>query len=251
MRIVGVLDLAGGRAVHAVAGDRNRYAPVTSVAGSRINSGDPLAVARVYLEQLDIVELYVADLDAIVSGGSQAALVADVARLGAPVWLDAGVASGSQARHACSQGAATVVVGLETLPSYAALSEICAEVGWGRVALSLDLRSGQPVSGFPNEDAPETVVLRAVDAGVQIVIVIDLARVGMNDGLDFKLIRRLRAAGPAMTLLAGGGVRGRDDLDRLADSGCDGALVATALHDGRLSADDIRAARQRQPRATR
>jgi phosphoribosylformimino-5-aminoimidazole carboxamide ribotide isomerase len=47
-----------------------------------------------------------------------------------------------------------------------------------------------------------------------------------------------------VTLVAGGGVRGADDLARLADAGCDGALVATALHDGRLSAADVTAARR-------
>ena len=46
MRVVGVLDLAGGRAVHAVAGHRERYAPVTAVAGASIRPGDALAVAR-------------------------------------------------------------------------------------------------------------------------------------------------------------------------------------------------------------
>jgi uncharacterized protein related to proFAR isomerase len=39
-----------------------------------------------------------------------------------------------------------------------------------------------------------------------------------------------------VTLLAGGGVRGEGDLRGLADAGCDGVLVASALLDGRLDA---------------
>jgi phosphoribosylformimino-5-aminoimidazole carboxamide ribotide isomerase len=39
-------------------------------------------------------------------------------------------------------------------------------------------------------------------------------------------------------------VRGPEDLRRLADAGCEGALVATALHDGRLDSDDVAAARR-------
>jgi phosphoribosylformimino-5-aminoimidazole carboxamide ribotide isomerase len=46
-----------------------------------------------------------------------------------------------------------------------------------------------------------------------------------------------------VTLLAGGGVRDVEDLRALAARGCDGALVATALHDGRIGARDIAAAR--------
>jgi len=44
-------------------------------------------------------------------------------------------------------------------------------------------------------------------------------------------------------LLAGGGVRDPGDLRELAQLGCTGALVATALHDGRLTAEDVAAAR--------
>jgi phosphoribosylformimino-5-aminoimidazole carboxamide ribotide isomerase len=74
------------------------------------------------------------------------------------------------------------------------------------------------------------------------VIVLDLARVGTGAGVDLALMRRVRAAAPHAALFAGGGVRGPDDLSRLADAGCDGALVATALHDGRLGAREVAAA---------
>ena len=45
-------------------------------------------------------------------------------------------------------------------------------------------------------------------------------------------------------IAAGGGVRGPEDLGRVASAGCDGALVATALHDGRLGSRDIAGARR-------
>jgi phosphoribosylformimino-5-aminoimidazole carboxamide ribotide isomerase len=86
------------------------------------------------------------------------------------------------------------------------------------------------------------VASRAANAGVGAVIVLDLARVGTGAGLDFALIARVRESTPGQMLLAGGGVRGYEDLARLADAGCDGALVATALHDGRLCAADVTSA---------
>jgi phosphoribosylformimino-5-aminoimidazole carboxamide ribotide isomerase len=45
----------------------------------------------------------------------------------------------------------------------------------------------------------------------------------------------LRKVLPGVLLLAGGGVRGPEDVTRLAEAGCDGVLVATALQDGRLT----------------
>ena len=48
----------------------------------------------------------------------------------------------------------------------------------------------------------------------------------------------------AAYLLAGGGVAGMEDLRRLAGAGCDGALVATALHSGRIGQSSASASRQ-------
>lgn len=264
MRVIGVMDLLGGRAVHAVAGQRERYRPVPTVADFPIEPGDALALARAYVHRLGVAELYAADLDAILgrsapsaaplddrvgaSAGrtSQDPIVVALAAVGAPLWLDAGVASVDHAHHALGLGAAHVVVGLETLPSYDLLGEVCAAVGGDRVALSLDLRDGEPVvtSGMPSGEPADLVAARAVDAGAGTIIVIDLARVGTGAGLDLALIARVREAAPGLTLLAGGGVRGLEDLARLADVGCNGALVATALHEGRLNAAGVAAARQ-------
>ena len=234
--------------MHARAGQRDLYEPVRAVGGVAIELGDGRALARAYIERLGISELYVADLDAIVDRAPQDALVGDIAALGAPLWLDAGIMSADEARHALALGAARVIVGLETLPSLDALDSICTAVGGDRVAFSLDLRAGEPV--VRKSIAPEpahAVAARAAGAGVGAVIVLDLARVGTAAGLDLELIARVREAAPGVTLLVGGGVRGSDDLVHLHEIGCDGALVATALHNGRLNAADVRAARDLRP----
>jgi phosphoribosylformimino-5-aminoimidazole carboxamide ribotide isomerase len=259
MRLIGVVDLLAGRAVHARGGIREHYVPVRAVAGSVIDGGDPLALARAYVDRFGLAELYAADLDAILAGaprdvhtGAKAgrpahnAIVRDLATL-APLWLDAGVSSAEDARHALSLGATRAIIGLETLGSFDALAAICDAVGNEHVAFSLDLRKGEPVAprlGMPPGEPAHLLAARAADAGVGAVIVIDLARVGIATGLDFDLIARVRAAAPGQILLAGGGVRGLDDLARLADAGCDGALVASALHDGALSGEDIVAVQQ-------
>jgi phosphoribosylformimino-5-aminoimidazole carboxamide ribotide isomerase len=44
---------------------------------------------------------------------------------------------------------------------------------------------------------------------------------------------------PDVDLLAGGGVRGLDDLEQLARIGCAGALVATTIHQGILTPAEV------------
>jgi phosphoribosylformimino-5-aminoimidazole carboxamide ribotide isomerase len=237
MRVIGVVDLLGGRAVHARAGHRERYQPVCAAAGSPIEPGDALALARAYRARLGLEDLYVADLDAIRGLAPQDDLVMAIAAIGGIVWIDAAVSSADRARRALAVGADQVIVGLETLTSYPALAAICADIGGGRVAFSLDLRNGEPLvlgSGTIPRQAPHEIAARAVGEGAGAVIVIDLARVGTGAGPDFETISRVRQAVPRATLVAGGGVRGAQDLEQLGDCGCDGALVATALHSGRI-----------------
>jgi HisA/HisF family protein len=214
VRVVGVIDLKAGAAVHAVRGERERYRPL----------GDPLAIARGF----PVDELYVADLDAIAGTGGNDALVRALTRE-ARVMADAGVSEPERAQALLELGVHRVVVGTETLPDADALGRLLPEA-----VLSVDLREGRTLS--PD---PRLAGLQALDAvallhrpGLREVIVLDLARVGSGAGPDVAAIAEIHAAFPELQLLAGGGVRDAADLRALARVGAAGALVATALHRG-------------------
>jgi phosphoribosylformimino-5-aminoimidazole carboxamide ribotide isomerase len=216
---------------------------VQSAAGWPIESGNAQTLAEVYTDVLGISEIYAADLDAILEQQPQDEATRSLASLRAPLWLDAGVRTVDDARRAIDVGASRVIVALETLPSFDTLAVICEAIGSDRVAFSLDLRDGKPIvagaSDVHGATGPEKLAELAVTSGARTLIVIDLARVGTGRGIDTDLVTRLRAAAPASTLVAGGGIRGWDDLVLAAKAGCNGALVASALYDGRISAAEI------------
>lgn len=264
MRIIGVIDLKSGRAVHARGGRRERYAPVARSAAMAVD-GDPLTLARLYVDHFGLRDVYLADLDTIEKGrptkGRPAACAeAPAAREGRPLpemqdqtlrdigtlaalWVDAGVSDVADARRVLDAGTQTLVVGLETLASFEALAGICAQSGRS-VAFSLDLRDGVPLSdGAASARTPEEIAQQAIDAGVQSIIVLDVARVGGRAGPDLEMFQRIRRVAGDVPVLAGGGVRDADDLKTLAQAGCAGALVATAIHEGRLTPEDIQGVR--------
>src|SRR5215207_9055025 len=109
MRIVGVIDIRDGRAVHARGGVRASYEPVRDVAGVDVR-GDALALARVYVEQLGVPELYVADLDAITGGvdARNASVLGELASVGVPTMVDAGVSTVRDAQVVLDGGATSV-----------------------------------------------------------------------------------------------------------------------------------------------
>jgi HisA/HisF family protein len=243
VRIIGVIDLLAGQAVHAQGGCRGGYRPLTTAADVSID-GDAAALARFYVERCGLSDVYVADLDAIAGGAEQDETVKRIVRSDARVWLDAGVSTVAQTQRALARGASQVVVGLETLTSFAALRDIVGIAGPPAVAFSLDLRDGRPITtDAALGDLPiEAIASQAVAAGAGTVIVLDVARVGSGRGLDWPLLERVRRAVPGVMLLAGGGVRDPEDLQRLGAVGYDGTLVATALH-GAKSAQLLRAGR--------
>jgi len=244
LRVIPVLDVRGGLAVLARGGRRERYAPVRSQLVDGGAGADPLALARAYRDVLDCDEWYVADLDALAGGAVQRVLLGALAGLRGRLLVDAAVTTPERARELVADGAGRVVVGLETLPSFDALALVARAIGPKRVVFSLDLRDGAPLAAAPLSGTPLDVARAAVTAGAGAIIVLDLARVGSRRGVDCVLVEALRRALPHVELLAGGGIGTARELERLADAGLDGALVATALHDGGIKRDDVLAVRR-------
>lgn len=234
-----------GRVVRGVAGERAAYRPILS---QLIQDADPVALAKILAGYAR--ELYVADLDAIQGGAIQWQVLEGIIAAGVPVSVDAGAGTVSRARQLAAfatQGIplAGVVVGLESVGRPTELDALLAAAGGAaRAVFSLDLKHGRPLAG-PAWDhlSPVEIASAAIAAGFRRLIVLDLADVGRAGGArTLPLCGKLREGFPGVELIAGGGVRSLSDLEALRNAGCDGALVASALHDGRLGLSEIAAA---------
>jgi HisA/HisF family protein len=221
MDIIPVIDVRHGMAVHARRGQRSQYQPLQTplAAGS-----DPVTVARGFLSLYPFRSLYVADLDGIEGRGANAALVEQLAAAlpGVMIWVDDG--SGEH----FSNPALVSVVGSECLADDL---ERLRRRPAADFVLSLDFR-GDDFLG------PRALI---EDAGrwPDRVIVMTLARVGAAEGPDLQRVSTIVARAGGRLIYAAGGVRNRDDLRALRDAGAAGALVATALHAGTITAADL------------
>ncbi len=242
MELIPVLDLRHGQAVHARRGEREQYQPVSSALLPG-QSGDALGLGRAYRQTLRAKRCYLADLDAIQGLMPQWDLIATLANpvtgFGPGLMVDAGLSTPEQVEGLVSAGAETLVVGLETLPTFAELSEIVREAGEHPVVFSLDLMDGKPVRRRTGRIATQEavsleLVARAADAGCQALLVLDLSAVGSESGpRNLELLEAIKKM-TGMPVYAGGGVRSRKDLKVLESVGCDAVLVGTALHAGTI-----------------
>jgi phosphoribosylformimino-5-aminoimidazole carboxamide ribotide isomerase len=238
MRVVGVLDLLGGVVVRGVGGRRSEYRPLVS----RLTSScEPLAVAQALREQLGLRELYVADLDAIAGGSPAWSAIAALQADGFKLWVDAGVRDEGEALRVGECGIGSVVIGLETVDAPETLAKAVRSLG-SRLVFSLDLRGGVPLgdlAGWRSRE-PKDLAAEAIGLGVRRLLILDIARVGVGGGTGTEeLCARLAATYPAVEIAAGGGVRSKADLERLRDLDVAVVLVASALHDGALSRNDL------------
>ena len=270
MEIVPVLDLLDGQAVHAIAGDRANYQAVESPLG---HGADPVGLARRMVATVGASSLYVADLGAITGGLRHAELIAELGHLA--LWRAHGVVGGVSYPRGEGEGARKVPrplaaevsfrlywdAGLRTardraqLPTHPNLipvwgsetadpDSLAHHVPVGPAAFSVDLASGVILGDWRKwgvRDGRDAAGLaaRGVDlTGADTVIVLDLRAVGVRRGpIDGEVIGAIRARLPAgVRLGVGGGVRHDADLTRLEGRGVDFALIASAIHDGTLTA---------------
>ena len=66
-----------------------------------------------------------------------------------------------------------------------------------------------------------------------------LAKVGTAAGPDFERLEEIRAKAGDREIIAAGGVRNEADIRTLASLGIAAALVATSLHDGTLTPEQL------------
>jgi HisA/HisF family protein len=229
MRIIPVIDIRGGIVVHARRGERDKYVPLSS---PLVEGCEPVAVARVLCGLCRTRTLYVADLDALAGGPPNEATLKSLCAVAEP-WVDAGATTPEAAAALHRAGVARNVVGTESLGPG---TRTAGNVGPPPV-LSVDLREGRLISPDPElagrEPAAAAPLARTL--GVTELLVIDLARVGSGTGPPHDAVVELATALPGVSIYAGGGVRGDADLRALESAGAAGALVATALHEGRVT----------------
>jgi phosphoribosylformimino-5-aminoimidazole carboxamide ribotide isomerase len=231
MDIVPVIDLCDGEAVRAVEGRRADYRPlVTPLA----RTSAPCDVVAGLLRLHPFRAVYVADLDAIEGkGASLGTNRATIEKLATTFprqrfFVDAGARDPASLRDWLTLPQIEAVLGSESLASVEPLRELGRDP---RILLSLDFRGDRFLGPPELLDRPELWPQR--------VVVMTLARVGAPFGPDVERLLAVKSRAENRPLYAAGGVRDVRDLDALRAAGATGALVASALHDGRLTPDDL------------
>ena len=233
MQIIPVIDLKGGEAVFAPRGDRSACKPVRSPLCS---TSEPLSVLRAYLALHPFKRIFLGDLDALEGEGDNEAVVAaiEAEHPEIEIWMGNGQSTLDGSRTWIAEHQRRLVLGSEAQRDAGTIAALARGKEKAAVTLSLDYHGerflGPPALQSVTALWPETIILTT------------LAKVGSDAGPDLdRFAEVMRKAGRGRRVFAAGGVRHAEDLRRLAAAGASGALMASALHRGRFSRDELAA----------
>jgi len=240
MKIIPVIDVLNGVAIHGVRGERERYQPLKS---TLCKSADPLDIASTF-DSLGFGSLYLADLDAILGKSTNFSIYRQImTQTRLDLMVDAGIADIAKAKKVLATEVSKIVIGSETLGSLDFLGQVVKAFGEDKVVVSIDLKEGKLLS--------VSQVIASMDAvsfaqklrkiGINKIILLDLDRVGTEHGINLALLRSVIEK-TGVEVLVGGGIRGIQELEELRKLGASGALVATILHNGKLKVDELKSA---------
>jgi phosphoribosylformimino-5-aminoimidazole carboxamide ribotide isomerase len=230
LKVIPVIDILNGIVVHAVRGERDKYSPLKSVL---CESADPVDVARV-LRATGFSELYIADLDAITGRTiNQDALRRIRAETSSTIMVDAGINTIEKARGLLKLGVSNIVIGTETLSDLRFIKRALEIFGVDRVIVSIDILENKilSLSVFIKSYKPIEFAKFLEGAGVTKAIILDLKRVGSEEGPNLTLVKEVIGR-TNLEVYVGGGIRNIMDLEELRRVGVSKALIATALHKG-------------------
>ena len=231
LQLLPAVDVQGGRAVQLVQG----------VAGSEKTFGDPVQAALAW-QEAGAEWLHLVDLDAAFGRGSNRALLASiVGQLDIDVEMSGGIRDDASLEAALATGCRRVNIGTAALEQPSWCAGVIAEHG-DRVAIGLDVRGRTLAArGWTREGGDLYEVLARLDSeGCARYVVTDVNKDGMLQGPNLPLLRDVCAA-TDRPVVASGGITELADLEALQgllDDGVEGAIVGTALYEGRFTLED-------------
>lgn len=240
MQIVPVLDILNGSVVHGRAGDRSSYVPIQS---KLVDNAEPLSVLAALTTAAGSDTAYIADLNGLMTGIPQTALLKQLADKSMPLMIDAGIQSVEHLDAMPNADHVKIVLASESISSEADLRSIVAHGRGQNFVFSFDFVDDQlrsPIEEWNSNLLPDIAEL-VWQLGITDWIVLDVRSVGMDSGpTSLQRCRQLKRLFPDANLTTGGGVRNSADLIAIEDCGASSVLVATALHRRQISKTDVR-----------
>ncbi|MFX0102646.1 MAG: HisA/HisF-related TIM barrel protein [Candidatus Hodarchaeota archaeon] len=236
-RVVPVIDIKDGMAVHAIKGERKKYEPVNC---GWCENGEYLDLVRGYSKFFSLNDLYVADLDAIIKDEMNFEMYNRIRWIcQGKIMIDAGITSLTKFMQIKDYNFDEIILGTESVASLEEFSKIIS-IHPGTTIISLDFRNGElltPINELKEEDPAG--ILKILDKlKPDAFIFLELTSVGAKTGVRTSIAADL-PKNTSTPIYLGGGIKVIEDIKNARDLGFKGVLLATALQEGLIKSDEL------------
>ncbi len=234
MRIIPAIDIIDGKCVRLSQGDYDT---------KKIYNENPLEVAKEF-EDYGIEYLHLVDLDGAKSKQiiNYKILELIASKTNLKVDFGGGIKADDDIRIAFECGANQITGGSIAVQNPTLFQEWISQFGSDKIILGADAKDRK----IATHGWLETSELDVIDfikeykaKGIDYVICTDIAKDGMLQGTSNELYTEILAAAD-VKLIASGGVSSIDDLIKVKELGCEGAILGKAIYEERISLRDLR-----------
>lgn len=235
MILVPAIDILGGKAVRLKKGD---YDQVT------IYNEDAVAQAATF-EAAGAQRVHIVDLDGARDGAptNMELIKRMVAELSCEVEVGGGIRTMDAIQRYVDAGVRRVVLGSALVKNRAFAEEAAAKYG-DIIVAGIDAKDGiVATEGWLDtaDGVPARQLIADMEAmGIKHLVYTDIARDGMQTGLDAEAYADMARSFPNMKVTASGGLATLDDLRNLVATGApiDGAITGRAIYEGVFTVEE-------------
>jgi phosphoribosylformimino-5-aminoimidazole carboxamide ribotide isomerase len=235
MDIIPAIDIIDGKCVRLTQGDYDQ---------KKIYNEHPLEVAQQF-EDAGLTRLHLVDLDGARAGSVKnwKVLEALASKTSMVIDFGGGIKSAEDVDIVFECGAKLATVGSMAVKNEEIFSDWLEQYGANRFFLGADVKDEKIAIGGWLETTDIWVydfMEKYVQKGVTNIFCTDVSKDGLLEGPSVDLYKTLVEQFPDIYFVASGGVSSMEDLEKLKEIGCKGAIVGKAIYEGRVKVGDLR-----------
>ena len=235
MEIIPAIDIIDGKCVRLIRGDYEQ---------KKVYNKDPTEVAKEF-EGVGLRRLHLVDLDGAKAGdvknwktleqiASKTKLIID---------FSGGISTKKNVSICFDSGASYAAVGSIAVKDEEILTDWLMEFGVQKFIIGADVKDEKLAIKGWTESTEMTVfelIERYKTKGVKQFFCTDINKDGLLEGTAIDLYKKILNQHPSIDLIASGGVTSIDDLFKLREAGCSGAIVGKAFYEKKILLADLK-----------
>ena len=229
MRIIPAIDIIEGKCVRLSQGDYNK---------KTIYSSNPFEMAQRF-EDHGIDFLHLVDLDGAKSSKIINYKILEQIALKTALKVDfgGGLKSIEDVKVAFESGASQVTLGSIAVSDPETFNHLFEKYGNDKIILGADFLDNKiKTNGWLNDSGNDLMDFLEyhILKGIKYVIPTDISKDGMLKGPSTDIYKDILKSFKGISLIASGGISSIEDLEKLNEAGCEGAILGKAIYENKI-----------------